>query len=196
MLILVRHGRTAANAAGLLQGRLDPSLDDVGVAQAAQIGEHLRSACAEPPLVMSSPLLRARQTASHISDKVMVDERWQEIAYGVYEGRPLADVGAAQWARWRADDHFALEGGESLAALLARVQPALEDLIAVAAERDVVVVSHVSPIKAAIAWALGVGIDISWRCQLGQASISRIAVSGRGPSLLSFNETSHLAESS
>lgn len=196
MLILVRHGRTAANAAGLLQGRMDPSLDDVGVTQATRIGEHLRSTCTEPPLVMSSPLLRARQTASHISDEVMIDERWQEIAYGVYEGRPLADVGAAQWARWRADDHFALEGGESLAALLARVQPALEDLIAVAAERDVVVVSHVSPIKAAIAWALGVGIDISWRCQLGQASISRIAVSGRGPALLSFNETSHLVEPS
>ena len=192
MLILVRHGRTAANAAGLLQGRMDPALDEVGNAQAAQIGAFLRSTSTEPPVVMSSPLLRARQTAAHIADDVTIDERWQEIAYGVYEGRPLADVGASQWARWRADDHFALEGGESLAALLARVRPALDDLLVLAAERDVVVVSHVSPIKAAIAWALGVGIDISWRCQLGQASISRIAVSGRGPSLVSFNETSHL----
>lgn len=192
MLILVRHGRTAANAAGLLQGRMDPALDEVGNAQAARIGEFLRSTSTEPPVVMSSPLLRARQTAAHIADDVTIDDRWQEIAYGVYEGRPLADVGASQWARWRADDHFALEGGESLAALLARVRPALDDLLALAAERDVVVVSHVSPIKAAIAWALGVGIDISWRCQLGQASISRIAVSGRGPSLVSFNETSHL----
>lgn len=192
MLILVRHGRTAANAAGLLQGRMDPALDEVGNAQAARIGEFLRSTSTEPPVVMSSPLLRARQTAAHIADDVTIDDRWQEIAYGIYEGRPLADVSASQWARWRADDHFALEGGESLAALLARVRPALDDLLALAAERDVVVVSHVSPIKAAIAWALGVGIDISWRCQLGQASISRIAVSGRGPSLVSFNETSHL----
>lgn len=192
MLILVRHGRTAANAAGLLQGRMDPALDEVGNAQAARIGAFLRSTSTEPPVVMSSPLLRARQTAAHIADDVTIDDRWQEIAYGIYEGRPLADVGASQWARWRADDHFALEGGESLAALLARVRPALDDLLALAAERDVVVVSHVSPIKAAIAWALGVGIDISWRCQLGQASISRIAVSGRGPSLVSFNETSHL----
>lgn len=192
MLILVRHGRTAANAAGLLQGRMDPALDEVGNAQAARIGAFLRSTSTEPPVVMSSPLLRARQTAAHIAGDVTIDDRWQEIAYGVYEGRPLADVSASQWARWRADDHFALEGGESLAALLARVRPALDDLLALAAERDVVVVSHVSPIKAAIAWALGVGIDISWRCQLGQASISRIAVSGRGPSLVSFNETSHL----
>ena len=192
MLILVRHGRTAANAAGLLQGRMDPALDEVGNAQAAQIGAFLRSTCTEAPMVLSSPLLRARETAAHISDNVTIDERWQEIAYGVYEGRPLADVGAAQWARWRADEHFAVEGGESLAALLARVKPALEDLVAEAVERDIVVVSHVSPIKAAIAWALGVGIDISWRCQLGQASISRISVSTRGPSLVSFNETSHL----
>lgn len=171
---------------------MDPALDEVGNAQAARIGAFLRSTSTEPPVVMSSPLLRARQTAAHIADDVTIDDRWQEIAYGIYEGRPLADVGASQWARWRADDHFALEGGESLAALLARVRPALDDLLALAAERDVVVVSHVSPIKAAIAWALGVGIDISWRCQLGQASISRIAVSGRGPSLVSFNETSHL----
>ena len=193
MLILVRHGRTAANAAGLLQGRIDLDLDDVGRGQAERIGMSLRADATRPMRVVSSPLARARQTASYVASEVSIDERWQEIAYGAYEGKALADVGAAQWSRWRSDPHFALEGGESLSALLARVKPALEELVEEAVDTDIVVVSHVSPIKAAIAWALGVGIEISWRCQLDQASISRINVSPRGPSLASFNDTAHLS---
>ena len=59
MLILVRHGRTEANAGGLLQGRLDLPLDDLGRAQAAAAGKALTGASR----VVSSPLLRTRQTA-------------------------------------------------------------------------------------------------------------------------------------
>jgi broad specificity phosphatase PhoE len=62
------------------------------------------------------------------------------------------------------------------------------------ADGDVVVVSHVSPIKAAAAWALGVGDEVAWRMYVAQASITRIGVGGPGglPSLRSFNETAHL----
>ncbi len=64
-----------------------------------------------------------------------------------------------------------------------------------ATERDVVVVSHVSPIKAAMTWALGVGTELAWRTHLDQASISRISFAPRGTLLRSFNETGHLSES-
>ena len=50
-----------------------------------------------------------------------------------------------------------------------------------------------SPIKAAVAWALGVSDDISWRMHLNVAAITRIAIGPRGPSLTTFNETAHLA---
>ena len=54
--------------------------------------------------------------------------------------------------------------------------------------------SHVSPIKAAVCWALGVEQRATWRMQLGLASITRIGTARDGtPHLLSFNETSHLA---
>lgn len=192
MLILVRHGRTSANAAGLLQGRMNPPLDDVGRQQARCIGEEIRRSHPAPLRVIASPLVRAQETASYLGMEVHTDDRWQEIDYGVYEGRPLADIGASQWARWRSDNEFAVEGGESLAALLERVRPALEEAAEMATDHDVVVVSHVSPIKAAVAWALGVGIEVSWRCQLGQASITKLAMSPRGPSLTLFNDTSHL----
>ena len=53
--------------------------------------------------------------------------------------------------------------------------------------------SHVSPIKAAVAWALGVGPETSWRMFLGVAAICRIEIGPRGPSLVGYNSVAHLA---
>jgi broad specificity phosphatase PhoE len=186
--LLVRHGRTAANAAGLLLGRLDPGLDEVGVEQA----ERLAAAIGPVQRVVSSPLRRARETAERLGHPVDVDERWVALDYGDLDGRPAREVGADVWDRWRSDPTFVPAGGESIAALSVRVAAACEDLLVDAAEADVVVVSHVSPIKAAVAWALGAGVETAWRSHLDPASISRIAAGPRGPVLRSFNETGHL----
>ena len=62
----------------------------------------------------------------------------------------------------------------------------------VANGRRIVVVSHVSPIKAAIAWALGTDPSTSWRMHLDTAAVTRISVTSRGVALVSFNETHHL----
>ncbi|MDP9465237.1 MAG: histidine phosphatase family protein, partial [Actinomycetota bacterium] len=75
MLILVRHGRTEANAARKLQGRLDLPLDEVGIAQVAGLTEWL----GRPDRLISSPLLRARQTAEAFAVPYEVDERWTEL---------------------------------------------------------------------------------------------------------------------
>ena len=68
------------------------------------------------------------------------------------------------------------------------------DLAEEAAERDVVVVTHVSPVKAALAWALGVGDEISFRAYVAPASITTIATAGPRPSLHSFNGCAHLEQ--
>jgi alpha-ribazole phosphatase len=188
VLILVRHGRTAANAAGLLQGRLNQDLDEVGVRQAKAVAELVRSR-AEVDSVISSPLKRARQTAAAFGLPVETDDLWMELSYGVYEGVPHADVPSEVWQRWRSDYEFVPEGGESLAALDRRVRAACAGLVERAARSTVVVVSHVSPMKAAVAWALGVDIGISWNCHLDHASICRIDFRGRRPLLKTFNET-------
>ena len=86
----------------------------------------------------------------------------------------------------------AASAGESLAELDHRVTEACNDLLVEASELNVAVFTHVSPIKSTIAWALGVEEQISWRLQVGQAQISRIAVRDGRPVLTSFNETSHL----
>jgi broad specificity phosphatase PhoE len=195
MLYLARHGQTEANASGRLLGRLDPPLTDVGRAQAAALAPVLRDAAR----VVSSPLLRARQTAEAIRQAgdggtpVEVDDRWIELDYGIWDGRPLAEVPSELWSRWRDDPEFVPEGGESLAALGRRVADACQALADEAATDDVVVVSHVSPIKAAVAWALGVGDGVAWRMFVDVASLTRIAITDRGPVLRSFNEVHHLS---
>lgn len=198
MLILARHGRTPANAAGLLQGRADHPLDAVGERQAEALGRMLLGVT-ENATVVSSPLLRARQTAARIAaaagrvdDDIVIDERWVELDYGTMDGVPTRDVPAATWAAWRADPEFCPPGGESLSVLDLRVRSACESLRDNARRGDVVIVSHVSPIKAAVAWALGGDVFTSWRLQLGQASVSRIGVGPNGPALVVFNDTSHL----
>ena len=188
MLILVRHGRTPANAAGLLQGRLDQELDDHGQAQAVAVAEYVRSWC-DVDAVVASPLRRAQQTAAAFGQPVDTDERWLELSYGEYEGTPHSEVPSEVWQRWRDDSHFTPAGGESLAALDVRVRAGCVDLVERAATENVVVVSHVSPMKSAVAWALGVDIGISFNCHLDQAAVCRIAIRGDRPVLLTFNET-------
>ncbi len=190
MLIVVRHGRTAHNASGLLLGRLDPPLDELGRAQAAALAAEVG------PIdrVISSPLLRTRETAEAFGHEVEIDERWIELDYGEYDGMPLGEVPPEIWARWRADVDFCPPGGETLRQLGVRVCAALDELAEEASvgEGATVVVTHVSPVKAAVGWAVGAGDDISWRLWVAPASITRIGITPRGGVLHSFNETAHL----
>jgi broad specificity phosphatase PhoE len=199
MIVLVRHGRTTANARGVLLGRADPDLDDEGTRQVAAVAR----ACAglDVARVVTSPLGRCRATADAIARTiagvddgvpVQIDDRWVELDYGELDGRPLGDVPRETWDAWRADVTWRPPGGETLAELGERVRAACTALAADAAERDVVVVSHVSPIKAAVAWALGVGDEVAWRLWVAPASISRIGTTGGARSLRSFNEVGHL----
>jgi broad specificity phosphatase PhoE len=192
MIWLLRHGRTAANAQGLLLGRLDPPLDDLGRGQAEAAAGGLKGTTIAS--VVASPLQRCRVTAALVAEAldvpVHVDERWIEMDYGSLDGTPVADLPAATWAAWRADLDWAPPGGESIAALGARVRPACDELASTG--EDVLVVTHVSPIKAAVAWALGVADDIAWRMHVAPASITRIAADRSRRSLQLFNDVSHL----
>lgn len=188
VLIVVRHGRTAANASGLLLGRADPALDDIGRRQAVA----LASALTPVDRVVSSPLERCRSTAVNFRVPVEIDDRWIELDYGEWDGQALAGLPAEVWDGWRADPAFSPPGGESLVALGGRVRAALAELVDDARDRTVVVVTHVSPVKAALAWALGVGDEVAWRSFVAVASVTRISIGDRGPVLVGFNDTSHL----
>jgi broad specificity phosphatase PhoE len=186
VLILVRHGQTSHNASGLLLGRADPPLTELGRRQAEALAR--AEGVAGATRVVTSPLRRCVETAATLGPPVALDEQWLEIDYGDYEGKPLEDIPAEVWSTWRADPSWAPPGGESIADVGGRVRRACQALEAESSEHDIVVVSHVSPIKAAIAWALGVGDEVVWRMFLDLAAICRVTVGPRGPTLLTYNE--------
>ena len=201
-IYVVRHGRTEANASGLLLGRADPDLDDVGRHQANLLASAIPARAGTR--VVSSPLRRCLATARAVVAEVAggeagtgrepeVDRRLIELDYGEYDLRPLAEIPDHVWSQWRSDPGFRPPGGETLVELADRVGRLLDEVASEAVDGDVVLVTHVSPVKAATAWALGVGIELAWRSYVAPASITRIGITSRGPSLLSFNSDAHLA---
>ncbi|MGH9278886.1 MAG: histidine phosphatase family protein [Acidimicrobiales bacterium] len=184
MLYLVRHGETAANVEGVFLGRADPPLTDLGRRQAAALAVALPT----PKRLVTSPLRRARETAAAFGVPAEIDDRWIELDYGELEGTHPSAVPDDVRARWRSDPSYAPPGGESLASLAARVRPACEALVAAADLDDVVVVTHVSPVKSAIAWALDVDDTVAWRMWVEDAAVARVGVGPDGPVLRSFNE--------
>jgi broad specificity phosphatase PhoE len=183
VLSIVRHARTAANAGGRLQGRLDLPLDEVGAEQAARLTNVVHGV----DRVVCSPLIRARQTAEVFGLTPTIDERWMEVHYGDLEGCPIVDVPRETWRRMLTDPRFSPPGGESLASMSERVTSALEDLVDEARTTHIVVVTHATPVKAAMAWALGASLDTIWRSHVDQASVTRIIIRERGPALSVFN---------
>ncbi len=183
MLLLVRHGETGPNVESRLLGRADPELTEVGRAQAAA----LATALPAPDVVISSPLGRARATAAAFDREVEIDERWIELDYGDLEGSLISDLGDEQLDRWRSDVSYAPAGVETLESLGYRVRAACADVSRRATDQTVVVVTHVSPMKAALAWALGTDDAIAWRMFVEDAGVSRIDFGPHGPVVRWFN---------
>ena len=192
MILLIRHGQTAANRDALLVGRIDPPLTELGEAQAERLGERLQGS--NPSFILSSPLSRARQTADAIAVStgltVKTEDRLIEMNYGEWDGMPIADVPIDVWRQWRSDPEFKPPGGESLREVSQRVGSLMGELLL--SDDLAIVVSHVSPIKAALTWALGAPDQMVWRMFIDVASISSIGMRQGAPCMLGFNETAHL----
>jgi broad specificity phosphatase PhoE len=194
VLLLVRHCESTGNADGLLLGRTDSPLTKRGERSAPGLRALIDS---EGPVarVISSPLVRATATAEllDLGLEVEVDERWTEVDYGDFEGEKLTDVPSEVWRQWRTDPDFRPPGGESLAELGLRIRATCEELFgsdregARESDRHVVVVSHVSPIKAAVGWALGAPDEVAWRLWLANASLSVVGWRAGNPVLHRYN---------
>lgn len=198
-VILVRHGRTTANATGLLAGRTaGVDLDEVGRAQAATTGDRL----AAVPLVavVSSPLERCQQTTQHIVDRqavapaALVDPDLTECDYGQWQGRTLADLATeALWPIVQSQPSAVVfPGGESMAAMQARSVAAIRRHDAAlhaehGPEAVWVAVSHGDIIKSILADALGMHLDLFQRLAVGPASVSIVSYGSSRPSVHAIN---------
>jgi broad specificity phosphatase PhoE len=163
-LLLVRHGQSEWNAAGLMQGQTPHvPLTELGHQQAAQAAAELASLVrdgAGPGALLSSDLLRAVQTAEHCAATtglpVQTTPALREQGYGVLEGRPSRELwDVVDWT----DPHWSAEGGESLAQLHGRVAGLFEQLRTDPPAAVVALVTHGDTIRAARAVAAGLGPD-------------------------------------
>jgi probable phosphomutase (TIGR03848 family) len=197
-VLLLRHGRTTANASGTLAGRTPVELDEKGVAQAQTVGERL----AGLPLraVVSSPLLRCQQTVGHALPDVspLIDDGLTECGYGDWEGQSLKTL--AKEPLWRVvQSHpsavtFPGVEGESMAAMSARAVAAIrahDDRVTAEHGPDALwlACSHGDVIKAIIADALGIHLDLFQRIVVDPASVTVIRYTPGRPFVVRVNDT-------
>jgi probable phosphomutase (TIGR03848 family) len=200
-VLLVRHGRTSANTAGVLAGRSSGvELDEVGRTQVKAVGERL----AKVPLVavVSSPLRRCRQTSQALlaarddSLDVTVEQGVTECGYGDWTGKALRDL--AKEDLWKTvqthPSHVRFPNGESMTEMSARAVQAVRRWDAqIAAEHGDhavwAVVSHGDPIKAILADALGLHLDQFQRIMVDPASLSIIRYTATRPYVVTTNST-------
>ncbi|WP_026876195.1 MSMEG_4193 family putative phosphomutase [Jiangella gansuensis] len=198
-VVLVRHGRTAANAAGVLAGRTPGvALDENGRAAVVRLAERLRAA--RPAAVVSSPLERCAETARGIAAgrDVVIDDRLTECDYGSWTGRPLAEL--REERLWKVvQDHpsgVVFPGGESLRAVQERAVAAVRDHDTRLAATDGgagavwLAVSHADVIKAVVADALGMHLDHFQRIVIDPCSVTVVSYTEHRPFVLRLNDVS------
>lgn len=200
-VILVRHGRTTANATGLLAGRAEGvDLDQVGRDQAALAGDRL--AAVPVAGVLTSPLERCQQTAQLIIDRqagapnMLVDQALIECDYGHWQGRTLSDLATEDlWPVVQSQPSAVVfPGGESMAGMQARSVAAIRRHdAAVEAEYGPgavwVAVSHGDIIKSILADAFGMHLDLFQRINVGPATASIVHYGASRPSVHATNTT-------
>ncbi|GAB3529884.1 MSMEG_4193 family putative phosphomutase [Arthrobacter monumenti] len=198
-VILVRHGRTTANASGLLAGRsVGIGLDQIGRDQAALTGDRL---AAVPVVgVVSSPLERCQQTAQLILDRqtgapyAPVDPDLTECDYGRWQGRKLSDLANEDlWSAVQSQPSaVTFPDGESMAAMQTRSVAAIRrhdaSFESVHGPGAVwVAVSHGDIIKSILADALGMHLDLFQRINVGPASVSIVRYGANRPTVHATN---------
>ena len=204
-LLLVRHGLTEVTGSTLAGWTADLHLDERGRAQAAALATRLTPV----PLaaIVSSPLDRCRETAEAIAarggarpEKLEIDERFGEVHYGDWTGRPLAEL--AKEPLWQVVQahpsavRFPGDDGEAMTDAQHRAITAVRDWNArVGPEATYLVCSHGDIIKAITADALGLHLDQFQRIQAETASLTVIRYTPLRPFVVRLNDTGGEVES-
>jgi broad specificity phosphatase PhoE len=198
--LLLRHGQTPMSVQKRYAGLSDVPLTEVGLLQAVAAGKRL--ATAGITAIVASPLVRTLRTAEEVAAAtgapVETDEGFRETDFGAWDGLTFAEVTErwpAEMTAWLADPGVAPPGGESLADVSSRVDSALRRVLARYQGRTVLIVSHVTPIKALVAAAVLAPLPALYRMHLDVAALCQVDWYADGPAVLrSFNDTGHLSD--
>ena len=200
MVLLVRHGKTPSTGT-LLPGQAGGlHLADEGRAQAERAAERIAGLSRRPVAVYASPLERTRETAAPIARALGLRTRneWGlvECDVGDWTGSKLQRLAKLPaWStvqRWPGG--FRFPGGESFAEVAQRSTEAVLRLVAAHPGQTVVAVSHADPIKAIVAAAAGVPLDLFQRLVVSPCSVTALLYGAGGPHVLCVNSTASLDE--
>ena len=198
-IVAIRHGETDWNKDTRIQGQQDVPLNEMGRWQAQRVARAL--ACGEPiAAVYSSDLSRAFDTADAIARAaglvVNTETRLRERGCGHFEGQTFTDL-ENQWpeetARWRQrDPHWMPAGGESLAAVRARVDDAVAELAAAHLGEQIVLVAHGGVLDAIYRAATGLDIRAQRSWTLPNAVINRLLWTPDAMTVVGWADMAHL----
>lgn len=194
--LLIRHAAHSIVSKTLVGRTPGIHLSDAGQAQAAQLAQRLSALTIHR--LYSSPLERAQQTAAPIGQQlalaVETHEALNEIDFGAWAGRDFDDLAPLpQWQRWNAFRSGApSDGGESMLAAQARIVAQLQAFHQQHNGHCIAIVSHCDLLKAALAYYLGVPLDLFQRIEISPASISILELSDYAPRITRVNDTGTL----
>ncbi|HEY8944728.1 MAG TPA: histidine phosphatase family protein [Polyangiaceae bacterium] len=196
LLFLVRHGTTDAVGRRLVGRMSGIPLNDAGRAQAAALGARF----AHVPLagVYTSPLERAVSTATAIAEPHGLAPMWwpalTDVDFGDWTGKALAELReSAVFGDFNTRRSLTRPpAGEHALEVQLRVVSALQEIAAAHPEDAVAVVSHADPIRASIAYILGMPLDALVRFEIDAGSVSQLELATHGARVLSLNQPSDL----
>ncbi len=196
----MRHGTTPTTGKMLPGQAAGLHLSEKGHAEAAAAAERIAALTKSPSAVYASPLERTRETAAPIARTLGLRVRTApglvEVDVGEWTEQPLTRLyRAREWPtvqRWPGG--FRFPGGESFAEMSVRSMDAVLGLVAEHPGETIVAVSHADPIKAIVAAAAGVPLDLMQRLVVSPCSISAILFTAGGPVVLCMNSTGTLEE--
>jgi probable phosphoglycerate mutase len=198
-LCIVRHGETAWNAEGRVQGQLDIPLSDVGLAQACSLAAVLGNESFSA--IYSSDLARVRQTAQPTADRlglqVLLDPGLRERHYGAFQGMTYAEAKERMpenYARFRArDPDFDFTSGESLARFNERALACMDSLIQKHAAENLLVFTHGGVLEMVYRYATGRGLSSPRDFEIPNAAINRIEAQAQGWRVEAWADIAHLS---
>jgi probable phosphoglycerate mutase len=198
-LIIVRHGETEWNIAGIRQGHLDSKLTEKGVAQAKALGQRLGRE--RFSALYSSDLGRAIQTAREIADvtghEIVTDPRLRERHLGIFQGLNAEEITKKypeerRLFRTQGPDYVIPEG-ESMRQQVERNVAYLNDLAHKHTGETIVVVTHGGVVSGFFRHTLSIPLDAPRRFEFVNAGLNVFIHEEQNWLLLTWGDVSHLA---
>jgi broad specificity phosphatase PhoE len=198
--ILIRHGQTEWNRVERFRGRADVPLNPTGLSEALATGVRVAAAW-KPCAVYSSPLSRSVRTAEavarHFDLPVRIHPGLADIDYGRWQGR-TPDEARQDWpeevrAWYETPEKARIPGGETLAELQTRAMAAVAEISTRHPEETVVLVGHTVVNRIILLAVLGLGNERFWHLRQEPCAINEFEHDGRDFTLVSMNDTCHLA---